>query len=93
MTYSDFSHLVNPYNNNNPVFNGVDGQVIKQNIAEELCRIFEAKVISSHLENQPSTSRDDDNGFSDSDSFASTSKGGRPLFKRGSNSYYNPTGV
>lgn len=40
------SHLLNPYNQNKPLFVGPDGQVIKQNVAEELCRIFEAKTES-----------------------------------------------
>lgn len=57
-----FRHLKNPYNDDEPIYSGPDGQIVKQNVAEELCRIFEAKIDSenwsaSRNSTEPSTSR------------------------------------
>lgn len=33
-------HLVNPYNFHKPICDGVDGMVIRQDVGEELMRIY-----------------------------------------------------
>lgn len=49
--FGTVTHLKNPYNNNKSIFSGLDGQVIEQNVAQELVRIY-----SEIQETIPSTS-------------------------------------
>lgn len=79
---------MNPYNQNKPIYSGPDGQIVKQNIAEELCKIYEAKIQAKRNNTQQS---DDRVHLSDSESLPSTSQGQRPFSRteRNPHSYYN----
>ncbi|KAJ8954936.1 hypothetical protein NQ318_000366 [Aromia moschata] len=40
LEFNKIRQLRNPYNENRPIYEGLDGQVIEQNVAEELVRIY-----------------------------------------------------